>query len=371
MRFAPTPEQEEFRRTVRDLLAGPGAAGKSWAGKSWAGKSWAGKSWTGKSWEGEPGAADGPGAGEPGAADGPWRALADVGAPALTVPERYGGLGLGAEELVAVLEETGRACLPEPLLENTVAARLLADAAPDSPQAAHWLPRFAAGEARLALVLPPEPFAVGGAEADLVLVGQGGELYALESGHAVPVPGVDPGRPPARIELPSGRAPLAPACGPAVERAALLAALGAAAELLGAALRMLELAVAHTGAREQFGRPVGSFQAVKHHLADVLMAIEFARPVVLRAAHSFDRGLPSWARDASMAKVFASDAAERAARSCLQVHGAIGYTEEHGLARLMRRSWTLSAAWGDAGHHRAAVAADLLGPAPAPACPPR
>ena len=103
---------------------------------------------------------------------------------------------------------------------------------------------------------------------------------------------------------------------------------------------------------------------MQHHLANVLIKLEFARPVVLRAAYSLARDLPSASRDVSRAKIYAAEAADLAARNCLQVHGAIGYTEEHDLQLFMKRAWALGAAWGDNRHHRGRVAAELFGQVP-------
>jgi alkylation response protein AidB-like acyl-CoA dehydrogenase len=107
--------------------------------------------------------------------------------------------------------------------------------------------------------------------------------------------------------------------------------------------------------RKQFGAPIGSFQAVKHHLANALIRLEFARPAVYRSAWSLDEGDPGAGVHASMAKALASDAATLASRIALQVHGAIGYTWEHDLHLWMKRAWSLAASWGDARHHRARV----------------
>src|SRR5690606_32947182 len=104
--------------------------------------------------------------------------------------------------------------------------------------------------------------------------------------------------------------------------------------------------------RTQFGVPVGSFQAVKHHLADALKELAFARPAVQRAAHSLAVGAPTRARDVSMAKAMASDAAWFVGRQALQCHGAIGYTVEHDLHLYMKRTWALAKAWGDPAWHR-------------------
>src|SRR5262249_43561795 len=111
--------------------------------------------------------------------------------------------------------------------------------------------------------------------------------------------------------------------------------------------------------RKQFGVPVGSFQAVKHHLADARLALEFARPVVLRAAWSVARNSDDRSRDVSTAKAMASEAAELVGRKALQCHGAIGYTVEYALHRFLKRTWALSRSWGDMAHHTDRVAASL------------
>jgi alkylation response protein AidB-like acyl-CoA dehydrogenase len=137
-------------------------------------------------------------------------------------------------------------------------------------------------------------------------------------------------------------------------------ALATAAQLLGVATRLIEEAVRYAKQREQFGRAIGSFQAIKHMLASAQVALEFARPVVYRAAFGVARGLPTRARDVSHAKIAASAAAAQAARTALQVHGAIGYTWEVDLHIWMKRAWALEASWGTSAWHRARVAAALL-----------
>ena len=130
-------------------------------------------------------------------------------------------------------------------------------------------------------------------------------------------------------------------------------ALGAAAQLVGLGQRMLDLTVDYAKQREQFGVPIGSFQAVKHHLADALKELAFARPAVLRAAATME------ARDISMAKALASDAASLTGRQALQCHGAIGYTVEHDLHRFLKRTWILARTHGDAACHRERIARTL------------
>jgi alkylation response protein AidB-like acyl-CoA dehydrogenase len=123
---------------------------------------------------------------------------------------------------------------------------------------------------------------------------------------------------------------------------------------------MLDLTVAYVTERRQFGAPIGSFQAIKHHLADVRIAIEFASPLVYRAAYSLATGDPDAMLHGSMAKAQSADAAELAARMALQCHGAIGYSYEYDLHLWMKRAWALARTWGDASWHRDRVARAIL-----------
>ncbi|HEX7307785.1 acyl-CoA dehydrogenase family protein, partial [Lentzea sp.] len=158
------------------------------------------------------------------------------------------------------------------------------------------------------------------------------------------VSSVDPGR--RLVELTAG--PVV-ATGAPTGRAFNLGVLTCSAQLLGLGRAMLEMTTAHAQARTQFGQPIGRFQAVKHHLANVLIGLEMARPLVFGAAVTLTD------RDVSAAKVATSDAAWHAARVALQVHGAIGYTAEHDLGRFLLRTRALRTAWGSPSMHRARV----------------
>ncbi len=136
-------------------------------------------------------------------------------------------------------------------------------------------------------------------------------------------------------------------------------ALGAAAQLIGLSRALLAMAVAYAEERRQFGVPIGTFQAVKHQLADALLGVEFAAPAVLRAAWSLDTGAATADRDVAMAKALASDAAERVAATALQAHGAIAYTTEYDLHLFAKRVWAGSRDWGDPEWQRARVATAL------------
>ncbi|MGH2728889.1 MAG: acyl-CoA dehydrogenase family protein [Actinomycetota bacterium] len=284
-----------------------------------------------------------------------WKGLAELGVVGLTVPEEFGGLGGDERDLVLMLEEAGRAALPEPLLETTaVGVPLLLEMAGVDFQR-KWLPRVASGDAIVT---------VGGIEgapladahvADLVLMPRGDGIIAATRGmlELALYPSVDATRRLFTFE-------------PAAESQRLEAAfdrgaLGTAALLCGIADRVIEFAASYAKERHQFGKPIGSFQAVKHLLADALLGLEFARPVVYRAAWSIATGSDDRSRDASAAKAAASEAALNACRAALQVHGAIGYTHEHDLHLWLNKGTALAHTWGTAAFHRERVARILLG----------
>jgi alkylation response protein AidB-like acyl-CoA dehydrogenase len=302
-----------------------------------------------------------------------WKALADLGLFGLTIAEGLGGLGLDELDAVGALEETGRAAAPGPIAETFAAAYVLQHA--NSPEFARaWLPRIACGEAVVTLGLDASPYIESADRADVLLMQRGSELHALRADEvrSERQPSIDGNRrlftvewePSASSTLVSGAEAEAVVAG---ARDRLLLALSS--QLVGLSRQLLDLSVRHVAIREQFGRPLGTFQAVQHRLADVAVAVEFAAPVVARASCSLVAGAPSASRDVAMAKVFASEAAERAAYSSLQVHGAIGYTREHDLHLYSMRAWTLALAHGDASTHRARVAADLFYGEPAPRFP--
>jgi alkylation response protein AidB-like acyl-CoA dehydrogenase len=303
--------------------------------------------------------------GESGRSPRLWAKLAEVGLLAALAPEAHGGLGLDELDLVLLLEETGRAAVPEPVAETAaVAVPLLRDAGSQA-LAAEWLPRVAAGAATLAVGLEADPFVCCAEGADLLLLQRGDEVHALGPGAArcVRQPCNDPGRRLFRVAFEPGPATLL-AGGDEGRRllAAALdrAALAAAAQQLGVAQQLVDLSVRYAAERRQFGVPIGSFQAVKHPLASAQVLIEFARPVVHRAAWSVARGAAHRSLDVSHAKLAACEAATRAARTALQCHGAIGYTWEQDLQIWMKRAWALDVAFGTGAFHRARVAAVIL-----------
>ncbi len=282
-----------------------------------------------------------------------WGALGSIGLLGLTLGEEHGGQGLDEVDLVLALEETGYACLPDPVLEHYVGGSALRDAGRDE-----LLEGVASGERRVS---------AGGAlvshadAADLLVLESAGAVHAVASKDVTLAPerSIDPSRRLSSVAWTPGEDNRLGDAG-ALERLTDRAAFAAAAQLAGAGRRLVEMGAAYAKDRQQFGVPVGSFQAVKHLLAEAHLAVEFARPVVYRAAWSLARDEPTRGRDASMAKAMASDAATVAARAALQVHGAIGYTEEHELHRWLKRAFALAGAWGDPARHRERVKAGLL-----------
>ncbi|WP_374525717.1 acyl-CoA dehydrogenase family protein [Sphingopyxis sp.] len=282
-----------------------------------------------------------------------WQGLVQMGLPGLLIPEAQGGLGLSLLDAVLIAAELGRAGVAEPLAETAlVAAPLLAKAGGQEA----LLAAIAGGDAKVALQHPVNPWVadLGGAshvlsvrDGTLLLAGHGGDAEQLDS--------VDPLR---RLYVPIE------AAGTAVGSAdALLdhAALIAAAQLVGVADAMLGQATEYAKNRSQFGQPIGSFQAVKHHLATAVVKIEFAKPVIQRAAVALAEGSASAPVHVSHAKLAATDAAWAMSETAIQTHGAMGYTYEVDLHFWMKRAWALSGAWGDRAFHLARIDAAVLG----------
>lgn len=267
-----------------------------------------------------------------------WAQLTDLGVTALSVAEKFDGIEAQPIDLVVALERLGYWAVPGPVTESVaVAPILLAD---DERSAA-----LAAGELIATVALPPQvPYAVNADFAGLTLLAEDGRVTEATPGAAHD--SVDPTRRLFEVDV-SGDGQSADTA-----RAYEFGALATAAQLVGAGQAMLDLSVAYAKQRTQFGRVIGSYQAIKHKLADVHIAVEMARPLVHGAALALADGSPDTARDVSAAKVAAADAALLAARSSLQTHGAIGFTQEHDLSLLLLRVQALRSAWGDPTLHR-------------------
>lgn len=288
---------------------------------------------------------------------GVWDQLAEMGVLATVVPEASDGLGLDEQALVLVLEEAGRAALPHPLVETAAVAAPLIAGGPAGPGPAGIPDAHGLGMVATDL---GGPHVACAADADWLLLrdAASGALHLVDPGAAVlsQLDTVDRARRAATVDWQPTPGSLVTDDPAAVDLAFDRGAFGTAAVLVGLGQRMLDLTVAYVTEREQFGVPIGSFQAVKHHLADALKELAFARPAVYRAAHSLATGADTRTRDVSMAKAMASDAARLVGRHALQCHGAIGYTVEHDLQLYLKRTWALATAWGDAAWHRDRVA---------------
>lgn len=334
-----------------------------------------------------------------------WQRIAgELGWPAVIIPEAHGGLGLGQVELMVLMEAMGAALVCAPFF-STVCLGANALVVGGSPaQQAAWLPGIAAGTttaavahaeaegrwdaAGIAAIARPaggdvvlsgtKSFVVDGHTADLLLIAarapgtrgaEGVQLFA--------VPAVTPGverralgtmdqtRRLAEIRLDDVRIPSDAALGTAasgwtiLETTLQLATVALAAEQVGGAERCLDLAVAYAKERVQFGRPIGSFQAIKHKCADMLMRVEAARSAAYYAACAADERGAELAVAASLAKAYCSEAYFHCAAESLQIHGGVGFTWEYDVQLYFKRAKSSESLLGDAAYHRELVAQQL------------
>ncbi|MEU4171839.1 acyl-CoA dehydrogenase family protein [Streptomyces sp. NPDC026665] len=364
MRFLLDPEQRAFAASLDAMLT---AADTPSAVRAWAGGDLA-----------------------PGRAL--WSRLAEAGVFALAVPEEYEGVGPLPVELAVAFVELGRHAVPGPVVETVAAAVLLGELSTlgDPGPAERLLPDLASGKTLATLALPghtpaagtstpprrhtpdaaaascggrasdPNPVALDGGyaldvDAVAVCLVVDGDGLRLASGHGPVRASVDGARRLARPESGGELLAAGPRVGRAARRALTWARLATAAQALGVGLALLDRTVEYVGRRTQFGVPVGSFQAVKHRLADALIALEFARPLLFGAA------LSTAPAEVAAAKVTACEAAYGTARAALQLHGAIGYTAEYDLSLWFTRARALRSAWGTPAECRAEALAGLSG----------
>lgn len=319
MRFTLTEEQEAFAEMLEALLseAGTPAVARAWAD------------------------------GDPAPGLELWGRLAKLGVNGLLVPTICGGEDATRVEVAVAMEALGRHAVPGPWVESV--AYLPAVLGDDASLAA-----VAAGLVGTVAAPPHTPHALDADVAEVVLHVAGGRVHDGVKGELLH--SVDPTRRLFRV-TPATRS------GSRFEGAKDafdLATLACAAQLLGAGERLLADSVAYVKQRSQFGRPIGSYQAIKHQLADVRIALDFARPLVQQAA-IVRWSDPDRPRDVSAAKVAAADAAYLASRVALQVHGAVGYTRELDLSLWILKVRALQGAWGTPAYHRSRVLAALTG----------
>lgn len=324
MRFMQTDEQLAFAEAIDDIVLGMGGTGVA---RAW-----------------------GTGDHAPGLAL--WQQFTELGLGGLRIREDEGGMGGTAGDLVAVFERLGYHSVPGPLVE-TIA--LLPRLVTHDERA-----QIMSGTAATAAVPGVTPFALDADVAALCFIVDAAGVTPAEVSD--PLDSMSPQRHLFRLR-PEGSSR---AHETSVFDAALDdATLAGAAQLLGAGDRLLHEAVEYAKIREQFGKPIGEYQAIKHQLADLKVALTFARPLLWQAALAIDSADASGdagtrARDVSAAKVAIADAAAAAARVSLQVHGAIGYTAEHDLSLWLTQVPAQAAVWGTPSAHRARVARAVL-----------
>jgi alkylation response protein AidB-like acyl-CoA dehydrogenase len=323
-----------------------------------------------------------------------WSQMANqLGLQSLLIPEEHGGAGFGYIELVVVLEEMGRALLCAPYFSTVALATNALLASGDSAARADYLPGIAAGEtiATLAYTEDSGRWDLGGVTLEASPAGEGWKLSGVKSyvldGHvaslvlvaartdggvslfavdgdapglqATPLATMDQTRKQARLEFSAVPARLVGAegaAGPVLRKTLDLAAVALAAEQVGGAQRVLEMSVDYAKTRVQFGRPIGSFQAIKHKCADMLLEVESAKSAAYYAGWAAAEDNDELPVTACLAKAYCSEAYFHAAAENIQIHGGIGFTWEHDAHLYFKRAKSSELILGDPSYHRELLA---------------
>jgi alkylation response protein AidB-like acyl-CoA dehydrogenase len=273
-----------------------------------------------------------------------WAELVELGWPGIAVAEEYGGQGLGAVELAVLAEELGYACAVTPFLSTATAAAVIQATGSDQ-QRARWLPGLASGE--LTAGIGTRELAADAVGAAVVLVIDGNEVQLIGSPETDPFVSIDPTR---RFATVAGEGePLGPGAAAHIHAAI-------AAEVVGVCQRALDMTLAYVKERKQFSVPVGSFQAVSHRCAEMLLQTESARATAYHAAWAADAQPPLLAEAAALAAAAAAEGGQTVTASAIQMHGGVGFTWEADVHWLYKRAQLDSALLGGAKRHRAALA---------------
>jgi alkylation response protein AidB-like acyl-CoA dehydrogenase len=329
MDFGLTDDQRDIQRTARDLLA---ERAKPERVREYA----------------ESGRSD----------DALWAELSELGWPGIALSEEHGGQGLGGIELSILCEELGRSLAPVPFLPSVLAGAVIEQAGSPA-QRERWLPGLASGETVGAVSLAVDGIAelvIGGGEAQVVVLLEDdntARLLARDQADVSAVASIDPTRSTARVSAADDAGePLEGDVAAGVDRGLI----AVSSELVGVCDRALEMTVAYVKERRQFGVPVGSFQAVSHRCAQMLLDTEKARSTAAFAAWTADADPQRLPEAAAMAKAASSDAGREVTSSAIQAHGGIGFTWEADVHWLFKRAQLDAALLGDAKRHRAHLA---------------
>ena len=279
-----------------------------------------------------------------------WQTIREMGLLGLLAPEAAGGMGMGMTDLVGIAEAAGYVGLPEPLIELAGVVIPLLASLDDNRS---WLAKAIDGTI-IAIGHPANPFVANADIAEALILADGDDIHivAREAVTLTRQDSFDPFRALFRVDwTPTAATRVGTGWGDTQERGALLAA----AQMIGLGQRCIDMAVAYAKDRQQFGKPIGSTQAVKHLVASAQVKIEFARPVVHAAAAELPLGTLAARARVAHAKIAAGEAADLAARTAVQVHGAMGMTWEVDLHFFLKRAFALHYAWGTAAVHRATV----------------
>jgi alkylation response protein AidB-like acyl-CoA dehydrogenase len=280
----------------------------------------------------------------------------------MVVPEEHGGAGGSHVELALALEEIGYHGVPDPVLETAFVAASILACCGEPRVRDRWLPAIASGEAVVGVSLDEPRLVVHGAQADAVLVARGAELHLVPAERAEWRPAVtqDPTRRLALGKFHLEGSTLLADDAAVVDRARTAARTASAAVLIGISQRLVDMTIGYVLEREQFGQVIGSFQALKHRLADSAVAVEAARSLTWYAAYAFSNEPANAGQAARVAKGAASSAGATVNAAALQLHGGIGFTWEHDLHLWLKRGQALERAYGSAADHRVAVGAQIL-----------
>ena len=294
-----------------------------------------------------------------------WNSLSSMGVLGMAAPTTVGGLEMSDEDFVLIMEELGRAGCPEPVMEHAVLSIPLLEECNNETQYTDIIESAVNGDKRISIGLEGH-YVVGADSADYLLLFQDDLLYlvASESIELQRQSSVDASRRLFSVNWESSTDIIIEndpnKVRSLMEKTKLRAEVATAAQSIGVAGRLLDMTVQYVQERNQFGKPVGVNQAIKHHLADTGKAIEFARPMVYRAAWSLSEDDTETELAVHMGKLLASKAVDLACKTSLQCHGAIAYTLEYDLQIWLKKGLTLSSSWGDVYSQRERIA-DCLG----------